>query len=262
MKTIKLYGDLGKRFGATHQLAVKTPAEALRALCAIKKGFRKYLVESSNFGVGYVVKNGNFNLENENQILEPAAKEIQIIPMVMGANAESRILIGAALIAVAVVASPYTGSTSLAWIPTVVGGIGASLVIGGVAQMISPPPKLPEPPERPDNKPSYAFNGPVNTIAQGHPVAVGYGRLRVGSAVISASITLEQIKAGFKRTKTTQTRTVEIYRHDPSRLYTATYPGPIPANFYTRTFVTTFTVDGVIIDRWTYSYYVWELVAL
>ena len=38
------------------------------------------------------------------------------------------------------------------------------------------------------NTPSYLFNGAVNTTAQGHPVPIGYGRLIVGSAVISASI--------------------------------------------------------------------------
>ena len=32
------------------------------------------------------------------------------------------------------------------------------------------------------------FNGSVNTVGQGHPVPVGYGRLRVGSCVISAGI--------------------------------------------------------------------------
>ena len=36
-------------------------------------------------------------------------------------------------------------------------------------------------------KTSYLFNGPVNTISEGIPVPVGYGRLLIGSAVISAS---------------------------------------------------------------------------
>jgi predicted phage tail protein len=45
----------------------------------------------------------------------------------------------------------------------------------------------------PENKPSFLFDGPVNTIAQGHPVPVGYGEMYVGSAVISAGIVTEEI---------------------------------------------------------------------
>ena len=52
-----------------------------------------------------------------------------------------------------------------------------------------------EPSERPENKPSYSFNGAVNTTAQGHPVPVGYGRLVVGSAVISAGIDVDEVPA-------------------------------------------------------------------
>lgn len=42
--------------------------------------------------------------------------------------------------------------------------------------------------QSPDNKPSYAFGGPVNSTAQGNPVGVLYGKRRIGGAVISAGI--------------------------------------------------------------------------
>ncbi|HCW20974.1 MAG TPA: phage tail protein, partial [Achromobacter sp.] len=45
--------------------------------------------------------------------------------------------------------------------------------------------------DSPDNGASYNFNGPVNTSAQGIPVPVLYGRMIVGSAVISAGIYAE-----------------------------------------------------------------------
>ncbi|HNQ32149.1 MAG TPA: hypothetical protein PKJ93_00055, partial [Methanoculleus sp.] len=35
--------------------------------------------------------------------------------------------------------------------------------------------------------------GPVNTMAQGHPVPVGYGEMIVGSAVISAGIEIDEV---------------------------------------------------------------------
>jgi predicted phage tail protein len=65
--------------------------------------------------------------------------------------------------------------------------------LGGVAQMLAPQPASNEPSERPENQPSYTFNGAVNTTAQGQPVPLGYGRLVVGSAVISAGIDVDQV---------------------------------------------------------------------
>lgn len=39
MKTIKLYGELGRKFGKIFRFDVKTPREAVRALSAQIKGF-------------------------------------------------------------------------------------------------------------------------------------------------------------------------------------------------------------------------------
>lgn len=62
------------------------------------------------------------------------------------------------------------------------------MAMGGVMQMLSPPPKGLGAQDSPNNRPSYSFNGPVNTNAQGNPVGLLYGELVVGSAVISAGI--------------------------------------------------------------------------
>lgn len=40
----------------------------------------------------------------------------------------------------------------------------------------------------PDQRTSYLFDGAVNTVAQGGPVPIIYGRMRVGSVVVSAGI--------------------------------------------------------------------------
>ena len=72
-------------------------------------------------------------------------------------------------------------------------GFGISMVLGGVVQLLSPQQTYDSAAsERPENRPSYNFNGPVNTTAQGHPVPLCYGRMIVGSAVISAGIETRQ----------------------------------------------------------------------
>jgi predicted phage tail protein len=63
--------------------------------------------------------------------------------------------------------------------------MGVALALGGVAQLLAPRAAASATPEQADNTPSLAFNGAVNTMGQGGPVPLGYGRLLVGSQVIS-----------------------------------------------------------------------------
>ena len=44
-----------------------------------------------------------------------------------------------------------------------------SMAVGGVVQMLSPQVSGLRMRQEPDNKPSYAFGGPVNTTASGNP---------------------------------------------------------------------------------------------
>lgn len=201
MKTIRLYGELARKFGRSYRLDVKSPAEAVRALSVMVPGFRQHLTENSE--PGYQVRLGETPLSAD-EIVNPSSVEevIKIIPVVYGRGDDGlgQIIVGIVLIAVAWW-NPFGwgalgGSGSLAAgtaggaATTAMGvvSIGASLVIGGVSQMLAPAPPKIEGNERPENKPSYAFDGPVNTVASGHPVSIGYGRLLVGSQVVSAEL--------------------------------------------------------------------------
>lgn len=195
MKTIILLGELGKRYGRKHLLDVKSPAEAVRALCANFKDFAAFVSASSDRNVGYRVLNMRDEV-GEDELHNPASRRITIAPVVAGAGGSvGKILLGAALIAASLfvpglAAVTLFGTTTLA---TVAFSVGVSLALGGVAQMLAPQPKSIGPQE--EQQPSYVFNGAVNTSAQGQPVPVGYGRMIVGSAVISAGISVEDITA-------------------------------------------------------------------
>lgn len=178
MKTIRLYGEMGQRFGREHRFDVRTPAEAVRALCSQIPGFRAYLYNHAKDYFKVFVGGRN---ESEN-IQAPAsdAEIIRIAPVVQGAGALGRIIIGVVLIVIGSV----PGAQFLQ-------PLGWSMVLGGVVELLSPQPKNNGPDEAPANKPNYNFNGAVNTTAQGHPVPLAYGRIMVGSAVISAGIRTE-----------------------------------------------------------------------
>ena len=196
MKTIVLLGELGKRYGRRHRLDVASPAEAVRAMCANFKDFAGFVSASAERNVGYRVITAREDLAAED-LHQPAGKTITIAPVIAGAGGSvGKIILGAALIAAAIFVPPLAavtlfGTTTLA---TVAFSIGVSLALGGVAQMLAPvPPSFDRGID--EDKPSYIFNGAQNTTAQGQAVPVGYGRMIVGSAVISAGINVEDFVA-------------------------------------------------------------------
>ena len=72
--------------------------------------------------------------------------------------------------------------------------------------LLVPVPKVSGPQERPENKPSYLFNGAVNTTEQGQPIPLLYGELIVGSAVVSAGLTDKEIPIRTNSTSNNETR--------------------------------------------------------
>lgn len=192
LRTVRLYGRLGAAFGREHRLAVRSPAEAVRALCALRPGFEKYLMTARDRGMAFTVFLGKRNL-TEDQLDGPAgAADIRIAPVVMGAKRGGifNIVLGAVLLFAGAVAGLY----QMYGLSGVLTNMGWGMIAGGVVQLLAPQPKGLGAQDRPEDRPSYAFNGPVNTQAQGNPVPyVAGGPLIVGSAVISAGIVAEDV---------------------------------------------------------------------
>lgn len=187
MRTIRLYGQLGSRFGRSFRLAVNSPAEAIRALCAIVPGFQQYLAKAKEQGMAFAVFIGKQNISKDQLQDPPGADDIRIAPVLLGSKRGGvlNIILGVVLIVVGV----YTRNTNLIV-------QGAAMAIGGVVQMLGPQPKGLGSQDSVENRPSYSMNGTVNTQAQGNPVPVPYGGhdtkgMLVGSAVISGGIMAE-----------------------------------------------------------------------
>jgi len=190
MRKVRLLGELGKKFGKAIELDVKTPAEAVRALCVNFPGFEKFVATSEQRNVGYRIVVGKEDRSAE-ELHDPVGKsDIKIVPVLMGAGGDGpfQIVIGSILIAASLVGNYFFPGNPIS--PYLMNA-GVAMVLGGVVQLLTPLPDAPD--EGPENRPSYIFNGSVNTSAQGYPVAVGYGRMIVGSAVISAGIDTDDI---------------------------------------------------------------------
>ncbi|SAL03058.1 lambda tail assembly I [Caballeronia calidae] len=173
MLTVKLYGDLGARFGRVYRLDVRSPGEAVHALCAQLRGLRQYFIErpTQKFRVRGVQDYDETDLH-----YPQSGGVLKIVPLVEGAGAFGKIIGGAAL-AIAGLFIPGVGG--------MVTSMGIALALGGVAQLLAPRNKATATPEKEENQPSLAFDGAVNTMGQGGPVPLGYGRLLVGSQIIS-----------------------------------------------------------------------------
>ncbi|MDR3427904.1 tail assembly protein [Silvimonas sp.] len=182
LRTIRLYGKLGARFGRIHRLAVASAAEAVRALSMLLPGFEGELMSSKDRGLAYAVFLGKRNLAPDQLRYPVGADEIRIAPILQGSKRGGilQTILGVVLIVVGV----YLENPQLV-------GMGVGMVAGGVLQMLSPVSPGLSTKDGPDNGASYNFNGAVNTTAQGNPVPLLYGRMIVGSAVISAGIYAE-----------------------------------------------------------------------
>jgi predicted phage tail protein len=197
-----LHGELGKACGEVWNLAVQTPAEALRA---IEVNTGKLLTHLRSVGEGLAMYRVLLDDKDHTCIEDITVpiktyKSIHFIPVPQGAAKEGtwELIAGIALILAVVVVGFVSYGTALGAMTQTVGlashlitaafTMGIALTVGGVSMLLTPNPRSADSPEKPDNRPSYIFNGPVNTYRQGNPVPVGYGMLLVGSQVISAGI--------------------------------------------------------------------------
>ena len=227
MKVVKVYGALRKRLGQCRfEFDVATPAQAIKALCVNFPGLEKWLIDSQKDGVGYRVAISKEKVAESDvtPLLAPFSdREVfSITPVIAGAGGStSQILLGAALIGASFLlpgaglfgtvgagGTLAAGSTAAAGSGLVVGSaaataagtalsaIGAGLVLQGIAGIISPQPDLGLERGREAAKlESFVFNNVVNTSKQGLPVPIAYGRVFVGSAVLSSGLDVDQKRA-------------------------------------------------------------------
>lgn len=188
---VRLYGVLGSTFGRVHKLVISTPQEAIKALSVTIPGFERFLQTAKERGLTFSIFVGKNNI-GKDELAFSGSDDIRIAPVIIGSKKAVvfQTILGAVLVAVGAVMTIMSGGTAT---PLTMGLMmsGGSMMLGGVIQMLSPMQGGLARRESPDNKPSYAFGGPVNTIAQGNPVPILYGKRRIGGAIISAGIFAE-----------------------------------------------------------------------
>lgn len=219
MKVVKVYGALRKFLGGQcrFELDVATPAEAMKCLCVNFPGLQQWLIDSEQHGMAFRATVGRERIHNDDMsvaVLPWSEREVfSIAPVVVGAGEGfGQILAGIALVAFAILTAgagaPVLGiagagggifgtSFTLGIVAAnAIAGLGVTMILTGVAQLISPQPNI-SPLERGREAArleSFSFSGIVNTTQQGLPVPIIYGRAFAGSAVLSAGLDTDQLR--------------------------------------------------------------------
>lgn len=191
LKTIKLYGVLGKKFGKEFHLAVESTREAVKALSVQVPGFEHFMLHAHEQGLEFAVFQDEQNIGETELDMNTSAKVIKIVPKVIGAggNGILQTILGAVMVVVGVITQQY-------WAV----GMGVGMMIGGIAQMLAP--KVDTEDQNQDgNRANKGFGGAVTTIAQGNPVPILYGQREVGGFIVNAGQfavdTFSSADAGF-----------------------------------------------------------------
>ena len=186
LTTVRLGGPL-RQFGKEYRLSVRTPAEAVKALCVQIPGLERFISSARQRGLEFAVFRGSKNIQ-EDELGFGGNGDIRIIPVITGSKRAGLLqtIVGAVLIAAGYLLSPFTGGASMAVVP-----VGIALVAGGVIQMLSPQAGGLKTSAAPENTPGYAFGSAKNTTASGNPVPLCIGERRWGGAIISAAIYAE-----------------------------------------------------------------------
>ena len=209
MVTIRLLGEAGRRFGRQFKLAVKTPAEAVRALCAQIPGLREYFLQSGENGIAWRAITEHPEGLDEEQLLWPLSKRFVLAPIPVGKGGVGKIIAGVAIVAFAIVTAGagvfglglgFGAGTAIS-----IGAVGASLIFGGIADLLTPTPKMPNVAgpggigsgatsgrSREEQERSFTFDKSNSNTQQGEVVPVLYGERIIGSLpVLSFGLELQ-----------------------------------------------------------------------
>lgn len=212
LREIRVYGELAKFMGVRSFMAeARDVAEAVRYLMVNFAGLECHMVQND-----YRILVGSYSI-GEEEISHPIGQNvIRIIPVVAGAGGSGlgKVLAGVAIIGLSILTAGAFGfalgsATGIGTFATIGVGIGASLALSGVSQMLTPVPKIAPPSamsgysptytaqtmreSEMDPQKSYSFNGVQNTSTQGTPVPIIYGETIVGSVVISANVSTQEV---------------------------------------------------------------------
>jgi predicted phage tail protein len=162
MTTIRLHGILAQKYGKVFKMDLNKPRDVIRAIDANRDGFRKTVVDLQKQGFTYELIVNKKRLNKEEFLNNKNPQQIDFVPFIVGSGPFVPLL---KMLAVSLAAAAI--QYALMDPGTIDGG---ESVVGG------------------DSKSLMFSSSQINLAAQGSPLPIGYGRLKVGSSVIQSSL--------------------------------------------------------------------------
>lgn len=182
MTDVYLHGILAKEYQSHFKFNLKSSTHVLKAIDANREGFiaRIFQLQEQGFYYDVIVDKKRIK-KTEDFHLVGKSSRIDLVPIIVGSG------IGEAIALIFKAVFPGAGATLGA-------KVLAAVLQAGIAFLLTPKPDLGLPAEQDISaeaaaqKESYVFSGNINLARQGTPLPLGYGRLKVGSSVVQASI--------------------------------------------------------------------------
>lgn len=218
MKKVILHGFLGDKFGTDWEFDIDSPSEIFSAIDANSENFLNEVIKKEQQGVVYNIFIDKSPLAKDQVSLNlGGVDEIHVVPALKGAGFlgdfwDTDMGRYGTYTTAGGLGMEWAGGLdffqdiSLDWIPFVddfslgdlmigIGEfaqeIGIAMMLQGAIQALTDEPEHPEVADEQTSNPSsssFIFSQPGNNVKQGVSVPVGYGRLRIGSSMISSSV--------------------------------------------------------------------------
>jgi len=181
MRKVFLHGELGNSLGSEWDLEVDSVQEALQAIEANTNRLNNFLRRNAERITHYTFAVDGKKLDKHQlrSSIKDEEKDIHIMPQIAGGDPVNILIF-----------------------------IVVTIVTSLIMQAIFKPPKAKEQ----EKTNSYLFTGTQNVAAQGVPVPLGYGRMRVGSVVVSAAV--RHVEYGRKVEKSNE-QPIRLGTYDP-----------------------------------------------
>ena len=196
MTTVNLHGLLGQEYQNQFVLKIERAKDIILAIDCNRKGFLKRVNSLKKEGLYYdVIINGG-KIECEGSVTEDI-KQVDLVPVIAGSFTAMIGWISTAWAAIGFTTVAYPMLAKLAI------GVGAAALasalrpkpekqpdVGGVVTTDAGTPAQDEPVTFQSRAAaaSMMFNNVANVASQGAPLPIGFGRLKIGSSVIQATL--------------------------------------------------------------------------
>jgi predicted phage tail protein len=185
-RTVYLHGILKDKFGESFYMNATKYADIINCIDCNRPGFKKFLLESYQQGVGIDIRTAGVSIKEKDLKLPISSGDVNltIIPAGSANKGIGKILLAAVLIVAGVATgNAATAGPGMKLLGSTLTGIGTNLALAGIQQLLAP-----DPSEDDEEKEAYLYNGDASLVIEGDPVPILYGKLRVPGQPISIAV--------------------------------------------------------------------------